>query len=75
MIEALITQAIDCIPDEERCQHCPMNILTADRRNACLEVKAAAEALRRAERLTHKPLESIGVTAKRRMPILDDERN
>ena len=50
MLKDLILKAIDCIPSEAECECCPMNLLTADRRNACLEVKSVAETLRREER-------------------------
>lgn len=49
MLKDLILKAIDCIPGAE-CDCCPMNLLTADKRNACLEVKSVAETLRREER-------------------------
>jgi hypothetical protein len=73
MLKDLILKAIDCIPSETECECCPMNLLTADRRNACLEVKSVAETLRRQERRINKPLNLAELV--RTKSILEDERN
>jgi hypothetical protein len=49
-VENMVTEAIDCIPSNN-CEQCLLNVLTADRRNACLEIKSVAETLRRNKRL------------------------